>query len=194
MIIGFAGNRGAGKDTAGAYLIKQYGFERRAFADPLKRSIASLFDIPFWEVDKYKLEDNAYVTLTYKDEEVGWAPVVALPMFDFLARYANEAHKDALGDLNFWVNQTLPVGGFYAGRKIVLTDVRFDEEVERIHLLGGIVVNVKRESATFDKSPHRRWRDDKLDVDCTIENNTNIDDFYSQLDNFLSTYPAQKAV
>ena len=58
MILGLNGLKGSGKDTVGAHLIKEHGFERRSFADPLKKSVAALLDIPYHEIDKWKNEDT----------------------------------------------------------------------------------------------------------------------------------------
>ena len=43
MIIGFLGEKRSGKDTCGNYIIENYGFERYAFADPIKRACQHLF-------------------------------------------------------------------------------------------------------------------------------------------------------
>lgn len=49
MIIGICGLSGSGKDTVGAFLRKGYGFESIAFADPMKRFCAELFD---WDEER----------------------------------------------------------------------------------------------------------------------------------------------
>src|SRR4051812_5088987 len=68
MIIGLTGSKGSGKDTIAAYLIKEYRFERRAFADPMKKSVAALFDIPPWEVDNFKLDSTCYVAVGFHNK------------------------------------------------------------------------------------------------------------------------------
>lgn len=217
MIIGFTGQAGSGKDTAGAYLIKQYNFERKAFADPLKKSIAALFDIPFWEVDKFKLDDTVFVAIGYKNEPVHvdlvdkegniylpgidfpekimpskmWSPISEFTFRQFAQRYGTEAHRDIpeIG-YNFWADLTLPVGGFYAGRKICITDCRFANEVERIQTLGGIVIKLLREnSGVLLQTAHRSEQTDLLNANATIENNGTIEELYEQIDNLLITYP-----
>ena len=42
MILGFAGPAGAGKDTAAAHLVAHHGYERRAFADPMRAALYAL--------------------------------------------------------------------------------------------------------------------------------------------------------
>lgn len=209
MILGIAGLAGSGKDTCGAYLIKEYGFERRAFADPLKKSVAALFDIPFWEVDQLKLDNTVFVAIGYKNEpeqkvmvdntsgmqiEVPnhmWSPIKEFTFREFLQRYGTESHRDIFGT-DFWVNHTLPVGGFYAGRKICVTDLRFVNEVERIQSLGGIAIKLVRdETAPASQRPHRSEQTELLNCNVTIENNGTIEELYEQIDNLLTTYPSE---
>src|SRR5215813_1435072 len=131
MIIGLTGN---GKDPVAAYLIKEHHFERIAFADKMKQSIARTFDVPFQEIEQLKDQDNVYVALGYKNElpELGisetgkpvpnhmWSPIRELTFANYIHHYATEGHRDVFGQ-SFWVEQCLPMDGFYAGRKIVAT-------------------------------------------------------------------------
>lgn len=44
IVIAMCGYAGSGKDTAGAYLVEHFGFQRTAFADPLKEMVKIAFD------------------------------------------------------------------------------------------------------------------------------------------------------
>jgi Deoxynucleotide monophosphate kinase len=181
MIIGLVGLKGSGKDTVAAYLIKNHGFERKAFADPLKRSLAAFLDIPYHEIESFKNSNGAYVTTIYDDE-----PVKVLTFREALQRYGTESHRDIFGE-TFWLEATLPVGGFYKGRAIVVTDVRFENEAERIELLGGYIVRIERESATLsEQDPHRSEGEQlRIQTPFIIKNNDTIDDLHSEVDNML---------
>lgn len=55
MLLGFAGERFSGKDTAANYLAETYGFTHLKFAGKLKRAVEILFDLPddwSWDLDK----------------------------------------------------------------------------------------------------------------------------------------------
>lgn len=186
MIIGLTGKKESGKDTAGQYLVKQYGFERRAFADPLKKSVAALLGIPLEEVDKYKLESGTYVTLEGEDEMGITVDIMSRLSFrEFLQRYGTESHREVFG-LDFWVDQTLPVGGFYAGRKIVLTDVRFENETVRVFELGGMTVRLVRPDTDNSGDQHMSEQENYA-VDFTIRNDGTIEDLYRKLDELLAS-------
>jgi len=172
MLIGLTGLKHAGKDTIATYLIKEHGFERRAFADPLKKSVANLFGITFYQVDKFKNDDNITVELC-----LGGTHVVKMTFREFLQKYGTEAHRDVpeMGH-DFWVDLLMPVRGYYAERKIVISDVRFDNEARRIHQLEGVVIEVSRASL-LNKDQHRS--EDGIDpdlVDYYIFNNGTLED------------------
>jgi len=189
MIIGLSGQKGSGKDTVAAYLVKEHGFERKAFADPLKQSIAALFDIPFSYVDKLKNDDiligigrigqPEYDQWIQYDGEIS----KGLTFREFLQRYGTEAHRDVFGK-DFWLDYTLPVQGFYPGRAIVVTDVRFSNEAIRVRELGGMVVRVTRNSALDEQNQHRSEVMD-FDWDYLIENDGNFGDLYMNVEDML---------
>jgi hypothetical protein len=227
MIIGLAGEKGCGKDTVAAYLVKNYEFERRAFADPLKRSVAALLGIPFHEVDKFKNDESVFVALGYQNEppqmkqatatmlnggiarcdyagckdpiilederhmhpELGapnamWSPIVEGQTFrQFLQRYGTESHRDVFGE-DFWVDQTLPTDGYYPGRKIVVTDVRFDNEYNRIKELNGVVVRVYREGIEPGIDPHPSENYNFI-ADYNIFNNDGLDELWEAAETMI---------
>lgn len=205
MIIGFCGRARAGKDTATAYLIKQYNFERRSFADPVKKSIAETFNIHFSKIDAFKLDDTIRVAIGYKNttpsrvEDDGdngariiqpdhmWSPIVELTFREFIKRFATEGHRDvsSFGE-DVWLNMGLPVDGYYAGRTIAISDVRFQNEVDRINELGGLVCRLKRPGSDPAVDGHRSEQSDMLNgVSYEIMNDTTLDDFYAELDIML---------
>jgi hypothetical protein len=187
MIIGLAGFKGSGKDTVAAYLVKKHGFERKAYADPLKQSIAALFDIPFTEVDRLKNDDRARVAIGDLEEQRRLFPIPEYPVMSFrqiLQRYGTEAHRDVFGQ-DFWLEYTLPSNGYYSGRSIVVTDVRFANEVKRIKDFGGSIWLVDRVTDRSSFDPHAS---EKLDfgTDLTVPNRGTIDDLYARIEEALS--------
>src|SRR3954469_23707179 len=109
MIVALTGFKGSGKDTVAAELIKNHGFERRSFADSLKRSAAALFNILPSEWEVLKNDDTAYVSIGHKGEPEGlashmWSPTRELTVREFLQRYGTESHRDIFGSM-FWVDQ-----------------------------------------------------------------------------------------
>ena len=175
MIIGLSGFRGSGKDTVAAYLVKEHEFERRAFADPLKRSVAALFNIPFSDIDKMKNDPKCDVSLN---------PLVAMTFREFLQRYGTEAHRDVFGE-DFWLEYTLPANGHYSGNLICITDLRFSNEAERIKQLGGRIWFINRITNRSVVDPHSSEIID-FGVDYTIDNTGTIEDLYVEVERALN--------
>lgn len=136
MLIGLTGYAGAGKDTAAAYLIEHYGFERRAFADKLR---------------ELAYEQDPWLTscgLRYAVDSVGWdrAKRGDSQIREYL-QDAGQAHRKVFGK-DFWVDQVLPstlgVPGWLRRARIVVTDCRYPNEARRIRSLGGVIVRITR--------------------------------------------------
>lgn len=210
MIIGLVGEKNSGKDSVAAYLIKEYGFERKAFADPLKRSIAALFDIPYHEIEHFKNDPNVFISVGYKNsppadyedeegnlwqpgidypEEVRpsniWSPISEIVFRNGLQRYGDESHRRVFGD-DFWLDLTLPVDGFYTGRKIVISDCRYENEGNRIADLGGHIVRIINPKIPSGTDPHDSENFNWLSTDIyQISNKGNQEDLFKEVENML---------
>lgn len=187
MIIGLAGKKNSGKDTVAGYLMKRYNFERRAFADPLKKSVAALFDMPFSDVDRLKNDPEAFVGIVVHRGMPTQSSQIK-EMHDmtfraFLQRYGTEAHRQVFGD-GFWVDETLPVSGFYKGRAIVVTDCRFDNEADRIRELGGTVVLIER-PGLVEQDQHSSELID-FSYNYKLINDSTVEDLYAKVDQLLN--------
>ncbi len=51
LILGLAGQKRVGKDTFADYLVKNYGFMKLAFAEPIKRIACTVFNLDYDKLD-----------------------------------------------------------------------------------------------------------------------------------------------
>jgi hypothetical protein len=181
-LIGLNGKKGSGKDTAGAWLVEEHGFERLSFAAPLKESAAACFDIDpsVWET--LKNDPDACVTVATRIHgEPGIVGCVTVR--EFLQRYGTEAHRDIFG-ADFWTRQLIdrldPDG------KYVVTDARFENECQAIQDAGGAIVVIKRPGTDADDA-HASEADlpEKL-IDTVLYNHGTIEDLHETLDIYLA--------
>ena len=158
LLIGLTGNRGSGKDTSFQF-IEKWAEEkkvlavRRAFADPLKFSFSRIFrpEITLEEAiewcDQLKLNSSVYV-----QEQDHTVTQVSGRMA--LQNHGYEGHREIFGD-NFWLDYLLPMNNWhdkFDGADVcVVTDVRLDNEAQRIKDLGGFVWKIERDLDTFDQ-------------------------------------------
>lgn len=186
MIIGLTGNKGVGKDTAGAYLVEKYGFERISFADKLKESAAAIFNIDREKWEKLKNDKTSFVTVGYyntESEYPGGGEVATITVREFLQRYGTEAHREVFGD-NFWIHAAfdkLYSTKSYLKYDYVITDVRFKNEANSIRMLGGKVIEIKRDTKEQDNHISEAGIPTEM-IDGVILNNGSLENLYGLLD------------
>lgn len=131
MIIAFCGYGYSGKDTAADVLCEEFGFSRIAFADALRDMAEALNPI---------MTDGG---LRYRDTvtEFGYEAAKKIPeVRRFLQVLGGEAVRGVIGD-NTWVDivtKKITEGDW------VVTDCRYRNEMQAIHALGGVVIQISR--------------------------------------------------
>jgi hypothetical protein len=137
MIIGLVGFIGSGKGTVGD-ILEQKGFVKDSFAKPLKDACSVIFGWP-----REMLEGDTEVSRKWREEpDVYWSekfgrefsPRLALQLMGTEAG-RNVFHEDV------WVISLLNRS---KGKDVVVTDVRFQNEIKYIQDNGGVVIRVKR--------------------------------------------------
>lgn len=139
MIIGLVGFKGSGKDTFAKTLRDEYGFKRDSFAAPLKDAVSAIFG---WHRDM--VEGGDAISRKWREEKDHyWSEAlgrVVTPR-SILQEVGTEVFRDNF-DSNIWVKSFMARN--YGQSNIVVTDVRFVNEMETIKALGGKLLRVKR--------------------------------------------------
>lgn len=140
-IIGLCGFIGCGKDTVADYLVNNYNFTQMSFSSSLKDIVSILFN---W--DRNLLEGKTKESREWRDKEDFWWSK-RLEINNFTPRrmlqimgteiLRQEFHDDIwIANLeNKLINNT---------KNIVISDVRFPNEIETIKKLGGIIIKINR--------------------------------------------------
>ena len=141
VIIGLVGLIGSGKDTVANFLINKHNFYRESYADSLKNAVSSVFQ---W--DRELLEGNTVISRQWREEEDEWwsnrlgfriTPRLVMQQWGTeLCRYA--FHDD------IWIASLEKKLLDQTDKSIVITDVRFPNEIKLIHELNGKVVHIRR--------------------------------------------------
>lgn len=155
MIIGLTGFKQSGKDTAGRALV-ELGYERKAFATPIYEHLLILDPLIHFSASQatqlHELVGNpitdtvgGYQRLSWLVTAFGWDNLkVTVPEVRRLLQvYGTEVGRHNFGD-DVWVDQALK--GVRPADAVVFTDVRFPNELEAIHRLGGLVFRIVRPS------------------------------------------------
>jgi hypothetical protein len=137
MIIGLVGFIGSGKGTVGD-ILEVHGFTKDSFAKPLKDACSIMFGWP-----REMLEGDTEVSRKWREEPdsfwsekfgYSFTPRLALQLMGTEAG-RNVFHQDV------WVISLLNRA---KGKDVVVTDVRFKNEINYIQQNGGVIVRVRR--------------------------------------------------
>jgi hypothetical protein len=170
MIIGLSGYAQSGKDTVANILVEKYGYRRVAFADPIRGLLYNMDPlIPLGygtSVINYRLQDlvDAY----------GWEKTkVDYPEVRRLLQELGVGARELFGD-TFWINEAL--WNVAPQDKVVVSDVRFENEAKWIQEFKGQIWRVKR-MGTNAVNEHVSESDlDGYPVDQIFVNNGTIED------------------
>jgi hypothetical protein len=150
MIIGICGFKSSGKDTIADYLVKEYGFKKVSFASTLKDIISIMFG---WSRDK--LEGITKEDREWREQvDPWWSETLKMPLLSprYVMQYFGtdlfriHFHPDIWvkiveNKLNKYVEENLKED--FKGN-IVITDCRFDNEINMILRLKGKIIHVYR--------------------------------------------------
>lgn len=154
ILIGLHGKKGSGKNTA-ADVIHEWGRKRglkvldHGFADLLKFSCIRALGIDVKTVnDGVVIADSLKrigdISISIPEQSM----LVEISGRQYLQNYGTEAHRDVFGR-DFWIDQLLPLETTWQYKWAeheedwpdiaVITDLRYANEAQRIHQLGGEV-------------------------------------------------------
>ncbi|GAA1403293.1 hypothetical protein GCM10009639_47900 [Kitasatospora putterlickiae] len=179
--IALIGRARSGKDTA-AKALAGHGYVRLALADPLK---AMAYDIdPVVGVELLGVHAPASVHLADAVDRYGWETVKdTYPAARrFLQRLGTEGIRRHV-DPDFWITRCLHAAAAIPG-PVVVTDVRFDNEVEALRAAGFEVWFIDRGAPDGDH-PSEQLGPDRADL--VVPNTGTLADFHARVREALET-------
>jgi hypothetical protein len=215
MIVGFCGFIGSGKDTAADYLINYHGFRRDSFANSLKDAVSQVFG---W--DRILLEGRTKEGRKWREQvDTWWAERLNIPHLTprwVLQHWGTEVCRQGFHD-DVWI-ASLENRLRKSKDDIVISDVRFPNEIQAIKRAGGKVVRIVRGKdpewyndaklanagdhilgsaiakarmrASKIHSSEWAWIGDSIDFD--LDNNGSIDSLIEQIKNQVLNLPVAK--
>lgn len=138
-LIGIVGKKRSGKDTFASVLV-EHGWKRAAFADALKEELAEWLGV---SVEDIELRKEA-----------------------FRAALQERGARMRRDDPEYWIKKLVATiaEDFAAGGKVVITDIRYENEAAWIGANGGVLVKMVRAGAPDDDEHPSEREQDRIDV------------------------------
>lgn len=140
-IFGIVGWAGSGKDTAANFLVENHGYRRVSFAKTLKDATASIFGWP-----RNLLEGDTKQSREWREEvDTWWAKRLSIPNLTpryVLQQMGTDVMRKAFHD-DIWI-ASLEYSLLGEPGKYVISDVRFPNEIDMVHRLGGKIMFIQR--------------------------------------------------
>jgi hypothetical protein len=184
VLIGIAGLKTSGKSTCANYLVEK-GYLEKSFADPLKKACIELFLLS---------DSQVYGTITQKETpDQRWYNCTPRQMLQFVGTDLLRDNLDkimpGLGKdifthhFGIWYKDLMDKN---PDAQVVISDVRFQNEVDYIHQLGGYVIMLNRDTvnltSTGDLHASELSVSQITGIDFTIKNNSSLEELYRNLD------------
>ena len=183
LLIGISGQKYNGKDTIADYLVSNYGFIKLSFGSKLKEMCKILFG--FTEEQLYGSKKESC------DEFWNITPREIFQYFgtDILRKDIQKIIPNI--NETFWIkcvekeiNQITQIN---PNAKIVISDVRFINEVSMIKSLNGYVIRVIRPNIKQIDLHESEQQIPFLNVNSEIINDSSLDELYGKINKFIST-------
>lgn len=178
MLIGLIGKKQVGKDTFGQIVTEHYGFQKRAFADPIKECCQLLFQLREEQLHDPVLKETIVPQWNETPRQM-------------MQRIGTDLFRNHY-DPQFWIKV---FQSWYEEQRrqsmhtsIVCTDIRFQNEAECIRSLGGILIRIQRPLNTQDDLHESEQLCISTELmDYEIINDSTLESFQNKIHELLPT-------
>lgn len=178
IIIGVAGKKFSGKDVVSTYLCNKYDFVNLSFARALKEGLKSIFDFSDQQLNGSKKEEI----------DIRWnvSPRYVMQVFGTeIMREEINRFIPSIGN-DFWIKRLL-FDIEKTNKNIVISDVRYLNEIKKIKELGGMIIYINRPSIILNEYNKHKSENNisEKDADFVLLNNSSFDSLYKKIDEFM---------
>ena len=185
VLLGLMGIKGSGKSTAAAYLVTEYGFQEKSFAECLKRACQELFLLT---------DEQVFGTQEQKETpDPRWFGCTPRKMLQYVGTDLLREQLDVImpglhnniftHHFKLWYEEELKKNQKLC---VIVSDVRFKNEIDFIQSLGGVVIKLDRLSVqTNDMHASERELLNITTQNYTIDNTGTINELYNELESCM---------
>ena len=188
QIIGLCGNKGSGKDTFANYLVKTEGYIKVAFADYIREALKILFD---WNEDNFtqelKEKNDEYWKVSPRKmmQELG-TEFLRFHCANLMSQDFNLPNGDSYSSSFHIKRLNKDINKFFKDNndvKIIISDIRFQDEVDYVKKIGGTVIKINRELEKNNFSTHASeiHIDNLKSIDINLMNDQNLSHYIKKI-------------
>lgn len=182
-------------------------YKKIAFADPLKKMLSVLLNIPFDNFNNRNFKEDCIINIAtldyslsaFSNEEDQLSdskfnrlaknldPLLTqsnLTIRQLMQYFGTEVMRKFFGE-NVWINSTLK----HASKNTIITDLRFKSEYNAVKSKGATVIFINRPGYTFGQHASEREMEDLLinnKYDVVINNNGSVKDLFDKIKNICN--------
>jgi len=188
VLVGLMGIKGSGKTTGADFLVKKYNFVEKSFAECLKKACKELFLLS---------DEQVFGTQEQKETpDPRWFNCTPRKILQFVG---TELLRDNLEKIMPGLGQNIFTHHFELwyqtelkknpNLRVIISDVRFKNEIDFIQSLGGSVIKIDRPAAQTNDMHSSELELQSITIyDHLIENNGTVNDLYDNIDNFIDSF------
>lgn len=183
MVIGLCGFAGSGKTTVAKYLVNEFKFKQLNFKDGLVAEMKEnlpdvLKELALLEIKEKDIKKGGYlIEKLFEDKP----PIMRALMRNYGTEVRRKDNKNYWVDQ--WVQKAKEVGG-----NIVVDDVRFDNELQAVKNMGGIIIRVTRDDITSAGSHSSETEQVNFKEDFVVQGTLGLPlKLYQQINQILET-------
>ena len=185
VLVGLMGIKGSGKSTAASYLVNNYGFVEKSFAECLKRACKELFLLE---------DEQVFGTQEQKETpDPRWYDCTPRKIMQYVGTDLLRENLDKIipelgkniftRHIELWYTAEIAKN---PNIQVVISDIRFQNEVDFVQKLGGVVIKIDRPLVLTDDT-HSSEIELQLitSYDHLINNTDTLEDLSRELDNYM---------
>lgn len=182
MLIGFIGKKGSGKSTAADYIKDNMNYVEKSFAECLKKACQNIF----------MLSDQQINGDLKEVPDPRWNGCTPRKMFQFIG---TDLFRNQLNNIIPGIQKDVFVRHFELwylnvvkkneNAKIVVTDIRFQNEADLIKKYDGTIIKIMKRDLELDLHKSETEMDAIKDYDYVIDNDGLLYEFYKKVSDIV---------
>ena len=183
-LIGLVGKKRVGKDTFADFLCKNHGYQKYSFAGPLKKACQEIFLLTDdqLETDLKEAVDPRWGITPRKIFQQMGTEVFRNEITTFFPEFKTIGGSIWIYRFKLWYQQQIKEN---PKLKIVISDIRFEDEAMIVKEMGGLLVKIERDTKFGEDSHSSEQNIDKIKCDEYIKNDSTVGKYLCNIEKML---------